>query len=801
MLKNHFKHAWRNFWKHRATGFINIAGLSVGMAAAVLIFIWVQNEMSFDKHETDAANIFRIKNYLSLDKNTTWIWETSPYQVGEAVKKQLPEVDAVARIMPVNYQPIYFNINGEFFPEEKAAYVDDKWFDMFKNDFISGNTVAFNQHPFSIILSESKAKKYFANQDAIGKTIKIDSNTYQVQAVIKDAPANSSFRFDAYIPVAAKFTNAQDRQNSLQWGNFNYLTFLKIHPGTNLKTVSGKIKGILEANRKQKNLEIGLTPLTSLHFENDLKRSSTIHGDKKTVYIFIILGVLLLLIACINYINLTTARASLRAKEVSIKKIVGAGRAQLFMQFVAESALVSIMALILTTLIVAACLPAFNSFTERNFILSVGSGYLWIILLSTLLATVVLNSIYPALLLSSFKPLNTFRGASVLRLKDTSLRKGLVVLQFTFSIFLIVGVITIYRQLAFIRNQNPGYNREQIMSFEVSYKLIQKHDDKQQAAFMNTIKQSLLSHPAIESVSLTNFGSVLNNNSSSSGSSNDWDGRPTDFVPPITFINVDNDYTNVVNFKIAMGRWFLQGNSDKHNVLLNETAAREFNLHKPYIGQRFIAQGDTGRVIGIVKDFNFRSFYEKITPLVIKSADEWCTNIQVKVAAHKQRDAIAAAQGIWKTNFPGEPFSYKFVDEEFDNLYRSDAKSSGLMSVFAVIAVIISCLGLFGLAAFTAEQRGKEIGIRKVLGATVSGIVSLLSIDFIVLIIVALVIASPLAWWLMNLWLQNFAYRIDMQWWVFILAGTISVLIAFITISFQAIKAAVANPVKSLRSE
>jgi putative ABC transport system permease protein len=801
MLKNHFKHAWRNFWKHRATGFINITGLSVGMAAAVLIFIWVQNELSFDKHEPDAANIFRIKNYLSLDKTTTWIWEASPYQVGEAVKKQLPEVETVARIMPVTYEPVYFNINGEFFPEEKAAYVDEKWFDIFKSDFISGNTTAFNQHPFSIILSESKAKKYFANQDAIGKTIKIDSNNYQVQAIIKDAPANSSFKFDAYIPVAARFMDANGRKNMLQWGNFNYLTFLKIRPGTNLKTVSGKIKGILEANRKEKNLAIGLTPLTSLHFENDLQHSSIIHGDKKVVYIFVVLGVLLLLIACINYVNLTTARASLRAKEVSVKKIVGADRAQLFMQFVAESALVSVMALILTIIIVTACLPSFNSFTDRNFSLSVTSGYLWIILLATLLGTIVLNSIYPALLLSSFKPLNTFRGTSVLRLKDVALRKALVVVQFTFSIFLIVGVITIYRQLAFIRNHNPGYNREQVMSFDVSYNLIKKHNDKQQATFMTTIKQSLLSQAAIESVSLTNFESVLNNNSSSSGSSNDWDGRPTDFVPPITFMSVDYDYTNIVNLKMAIGRWFLQGNSDKHNVILNETAAREFNLHKPYVGQRFIAQGDTGRVIGIVKDFNFRSFHEKITPLVIRNADEWCTNIQVKVAPHKQKDAITAAQAIWKANFPGEPFSYKFVDQEFDNLYRSDAKSSGLMSVFAIIAVIISCLGLFGLAAFTAEQRGKEIGIRKVLGATVSGIVSLLSVDFVVLVIVALVIASPLAWWLMNIWLQNFAYRVELQWWVFMLAGLISVMIAFITVSFQAIKAAVANPVKSLRSE
>ena len=801
MLKNHFKHAWRNFWKHRVTGFINIAGLSVGMAAAVLIFIWVQNEMSFDKQEPDAANIYRIKNYLSLDKTTTWVWETSPYQVGDAAKKQLPEIEAVTRVMPITYSPIYFNINDEFFPEDKAAYVDEEWFNIFKHTFISGNAISFNQHPFSIILTESRAKKYFANQDAVGKTIKIDSNNYQVQAVIKDAPANSSFRFDAFIPIAARHADLKQKENEMQWGNFNYLTFLKLHPGTNLKKVTAKIKSILEANRKQKNLEIGLTQLPAMHFENDLQNSSLIHGEKKVVYIFVILGVLLLLIACINYINLTTARASLRAKEVSIKKIVGADRSQLFMQFVAESALVSFMALMLTVLIVAACLPAFNGFTERNFTLSVGSGYLWAILLSTLLATIVLNSIYPALLLSSFKPLNTFRGASVLRLKDSSLRKGLVVVQFTFSIFLIVGVITIYRQLAFIRTQNAGYNREQVMSFNVSYKLLKKYKDKQREAFMSTIKQSLLSQATIEAATLTDVESLLNNTGSSSGSSNDWDGRPADFQPPITFMDVDYDYARVTNPKMTVGRWFLPGNISKHDVILNETAAREFNLHKPYVGQRFIAQGDTGHVIGIVKDFNFRSFHEKITPLVIRNTGDYCTSFQVKVGAHKQADAIKAVTAIWKNNFPGEPFSYRFVDQDFDKLYRSDAKSSGLMAVFAIIAVIISCLGLFGLAAFTAEQRGKEIGIRKVLGATVSGIVSLLSFDFIVLVIVALLIASPLAWWLMNIWLQNFAYRIDMQWWVFLLAGVISVLIAFITISFQAIKAAVANPVKSLRSE
>jgi putative ABC transport system permease protein len=801
MIKTHLKTAWRNFWKHRATGFINIAGLSVGMAAAVLIFIWVQNEFNFDTATPDAANIYRIKNYLSIDKTSTWVWENSPYQIGAEAKKQIPEIEEVGRFRPMVYAPVYFNINGQFFPETRTAIVDDNWFDIINYEFVSGNALAFKQNPFSLIISESKAKKYFANQDPIGKIIKIDTNNYQVQAVIKDMPANSSFNFDVLMPVAARHANVKEKENELQWGNFNYNTFLKLKPGTNTKNVTAKLQAIMDKQRgDQKNLKVGLQPLLDLHFENDLQNSSIIHGDKKVIYIFVILGVLLLVIACINYINLTTARASLRAKEVSIKKIVGAGRSNLFMQFVAESALVSFMALILTVLIIFTSLPAFNAFTERNFTLFNHSAYLWLILGCTLMVTIVLNSIYPALLLSSFKPLSTFRGTSILHVKDTSLRKGLVVLQFTFSIFLIVGVITIYRQLAFIRSQNPGYNREQILSFNVSYKLLRKYNPDERTAVTTTLKQQLLEQSPVEAVSLIGLSSIQNSDSFSSGSA-DWDGRPKGFDPAISYFSVDRDYNKLVTLKMKEGRWFLPGRVDQKNAILNETAAKAFNLHKPYIGQRFVSQGDTGQVIGLVKDFNYRTMHDKIGPVVFKNTTEYSSNYLVKVAPHKQAEALKRIETIWKSNFPDAPFDYTFLDQEFDKIYRNDNKSSGLMSVFAVVAVIISCLGLFGLAAFTAEQRGKEIGIRKVLGATVPGIVTLLSREFILLVFTALVIASPLAWWLMSKWLQNYVYRVNMSWWMFLAAGVIALLIAFVTVSFQAIKAAVANPVKSLRSE
>ncbi|RFZ94191.1 hypothetical protein D0C36_01135 [Mucilaginibacter conchicola] len=801
MLKNYFKTAWRNFWKHRSTGFINIAGLSVGMAAAVLIFIWVHNELSFDADEPGAENIYRITNHLAISKNETWVWESSPYQMGVEAKKVMPEVEAVTRVLPYHWLPMYLNINNEFFAETNAAFVDESWFDVFKGRFVSGNAIAFNKNPFSIILSETKAKKYFANQDPIGKTIRIDSADYQVQAVVKDAPANSSFRFDVFVPIAARQSDPQEKKNDSGWGNFSYITFIKLKPGTNIKHAAANLKSIIKPHRdKEDNLSVSLRNLTTLHFENDLQNSGLIHGDKKVVYIFVVLGILLLVIACINYVNLTTARASLRAKEVSIKKIVGAGRKHLFNQFVAESAVVSILALVLTVILISVALPSFNSFTDRNFSLTTGSVYLWAIMIGTLLVTIVLNSIYPALLLSSFKPLSVFRGGSVLKMKDTSLRKGLVVLQFTFSIFLIIGVITIYRQLTFVQSQNPGYDRSQVMSFNISWKLLRGLKDEQQAAIKSALKQSLLQQSSVEAVSLVGLGSIQANDSYSSGTA-DWDGRPKDFNPSISFFNVDGDYAKLVKLNFITGRWFLPGKADKHNVILNETAARQFNLHKPYVGQRFLAQGETGVVIGVVKDFSFQSMHNKISPAIFKLEEFWSYNYLVKVAPHKQADAINRIEKLWKQTFPGQPFNYQFLDEEFNKIYREDAKASTLMSGFAMVAVVISCLGLFGLAAFTAERRGKEIGIRKVLGASVSGLVSLLSIEFIVLVLVALVIAAPLAYWLMNLWLQNFAYRISIQWWVFVAAGLIAVLIAFVTVGLQTVKAAIANPVKSLRSE
>lgn len=802
MIKQYLKTAWRNLVKQPVNSLINIGGLSIGMAAAMLIFLWVRNELTFDNFHAGSQQIFRVKNYLAIDKNDTWVWESSPYLLGEHAKQQLPEVLNICRLRPMVYDAPYFNIKGQFTKEEAGAYVDAEWFNMFKYQFIYGGKAAFNDHPFSLLLTESKAKKYFGNENPIGRVIRIDTMDYQVQGVVKDNSTNSSFQYDFFIPLASRLANPKNKENDESWGNFNFLTFVKLTSAANPKLVAGKLKNIIAKQRDQDNLTIGLTAIKDMRFENDLQSSVFQHTEIKVVYIFAVLGILLLLIACINYVNLTTARATLRAKEVSIKKIIGAGKKQLFAQFIIESVLVSIVALVLTLCIAQLALPFFNRFTEIHFSLSFASPGLWTIIGGTLFVTIVLTSIYPAILLSSFKPLSVFRGFNVLEIKDSVVRKGLVIFQFAISIILIVGTIVIYRQLQFISQQNSAYNRSELMSFSIPYKVIRKAGIDKLPLLTGGIRQALLSENNVANVSVMSQESIVDMQGYSSGDSNDWDGRPKDFTPGISFFYVDTNFKKMVNLQVKEGRWYQPGNiSDQHNSILNETAVREFNIRKPVIGQRFVRQGDTGVIVGVVKDFYYKSLHEKIGPVVISVANENNRTFLVKTAAGKIGETVTSAEKVWKQFFPNEPFEYSFLDDQFEKIYRSDKKSASLIWIFSGIAIFISCLGLFGLAAFTAERKNKEIGIRKILGADWGQIVSLLSKEFILMVLFAMLVAFPVAWFVMNKWLENFAYKVNIGWWVFLLAGIIALVVAVITISFQAIKAAIANPVNSLRTE
>ncbi|MGC4035904.1 MAG: ABC transporter permease [Chitinophagaceae bacterium] len=792
MLKTYLKTAWRSIWKNRTTSLINITGLCVGMTASVLILLWVQNETSFDNYHKDTKNIYRVTTRLP---EQGWVWETTNLLLADAVKAGVPEITSTARLYTSNW-PV-FNMKGNLFYGKKCAYVDDGWFTMFNYNFKEGNATAFSNNPFSVILTSSEAKKYFGNNSAVGQRIRIDTMDYLVRGVVADAPINSSFQYTAYLPIAAILTNPQVKENDEQWGNDNYITFIKTVSNSNPDLIAKKITDIVRIKANDKTAApTTLISLADMHFETEIQNSIFTHGNRTTVYIFSFLGFLLMMIACINYVNLTTAKASLRAKEVSIRKIAGANRASLFLQFVTESILISVLSLLLTLILIRICLPAFNQLTGKTFSLPLSSFAVWKVLFVTLLSVVILNSIYPALLLSSFKPMSVFRGNTILKVKDSSFRKGLVVLQFTVSVVLIVGTIIIYQQMQYVQKTNPGYNRSQVVSFHFPATL----DRSSRPSIIQAMKQDLLTQSPIQNVTSSN--QLIVDVGSMCSDCADWQGRDTSFKPKIAQISADADFQKTMQLQLKTGNWFTDDNENrKHGFILNETAVKEFKLKEPIIGQRFIFKGDTSQIIGVVKDFYYKTMHDKIGPLIVFNSPQWRNQVIVRLAAGNTSAGINSIQKVWRKYLPESPLEYTFLDETFNNLYKEDQRSSFLILVFAIIAVVISAMGLFSLAAFAAEQRTKEIGIRKVLGATVTGIAALLSKDFIKLVVIAILIASPLAWWAMNQWIQNFSYRINISIWIFLLAGLIAVLIAIVTVSFQAIKAALANPVKSLRTE
>ena len=791
MFKNYFKTSLRSIWKNKTTSVINIFGLSVGMTAAVFIFLWVQNELSFDNYHAEAKNIYRLTNNL---QEHGWIWETTPLLLADAIQKDVPEVEKVARVYDGN-QPVFTIKNNPSY-EKECAYVDASWFDIFHYDFINGSASAFAKDPNSIILTASDAIKYFGRTDIAGTVIHADSTDLVVRGVVKDAPANSSFQYSSFIPLSNLLRDKNRRENDEDWGNANYLTFIKTRPSANAGLLEKKITGIYAKNANDNETNITLMPLLQMHFENEIQNSVFLHGSKNTVYIFTVLAVLLLLIACINYINLTTAKASLRAKEVSVRKIIGANRMQLFHQFIAEALLISFIAVVITVLLIQLCLPVFNNLTDKSFGLGITSASMWKVIGITLFTAFVLNSIYPALTLSSFKPLNVFRGFTVLKIKDTYFRKALVVFQFAISVMLICGTIVIYKQMQFVQQTNLGYDKSQVLSFYLPRTV----DYNTKDVLIQTIKNELLSKPGIQGATIANQ-QIVDIGSYSSGAA-DWNGRDTSFNPKIAQLSADADYAKTLHLQMKEGRWFQQGNpADKNNVVLNETAINELHIHQPYIGQRFKWKGNVGEIIGVVKDFKYKSLHDKTGPLVAFQAPNWYNLFAVRIAPNSASQSVADVEDIWKKFFPGTPLEYSFLDDSFNKLYKTDQQTSSLILGFAIIAIVISALGLFALAAFTAEQKAKEIGIRKVLGASITSITQLLTKDFLKLVLISIIVASPIAWVAMSRWLQSFAYRINITGWMFILAGCIAVVIALATISFQAIKAGIANPVKSLRTE
>ncbi len=786
MLPTNLKTAWRNITFHKTSSLINSAGLTIGMTAAFLIFMWVKNEYNYDSYHPDSENIYRLTRVDKKDMSNAD--ERTPYLLGEEIKKVIPEIEVLARLYPLVIFPPTVEAGQYLFKEKTAAYADENWFRIFRFDFIRGSAENFSSTPNSVVISVLHAKKYFGDENPIGKTVRIDGKDCTVQGVIAQHPSNSSFRYDLYISDAVRTVNPRMRENMTYADS--YQTFIKTASLSSPASVLNKINAI-----PRDTWEASLLPLKNIHFEA-LGHSFLQHGDKKLTNILFLLGVLLLTIACINYVNLTTAKASVRLKEVSVKKIVGADRKQLFLQFVTESALISIIALAASLFLVWVSLPLFNRFTDNHFVLSVSDPSLWQLLAGTSLCTMLLASIYPAILLSSFEPAAVLRGAGSQNSGDGRLRRSLVVVQFALSITLVISTLVIYKQMRFISSQHNS-DTSQLFSFMFRSSL----EGDARMSQMETIRQQLLGNSSIQNVAITGADQIINISNLYVGAF-DWDGRTPDIKNEINFIPIGSNFNELANLSLKQGRWFSSGRKDdQKNFILNETAVRELGIRQPVIGQRFSLQQDTGVIIGVVEDFHYLGLHERIGPMVFGNNPFYANSFLVKSRPGKQADALAATEKVWKQFNPGQPFDYQFAADQFERLYRADLKAASLILTFSILAIFISCLGLYALASFSAERRKKEIGIRKVLGASVAGIVNILTTDFVKLVLLAMLIAFPLGWWVMNKWLQTFVYHIDIQWWVFVLAGVLAMLIAIITISSQAIKAGLANPVDSLRSE
>ena len=798
MLKNYLRTAFSNLTRNAATSGLNILGLSVGMTAAVLIFLWVDNELTYDSYHPGADRIYRVTSYITTAK---WTWETSPLRLASYLRTQLPGEETVTSLRTM-YGGTTLRVGNEVFTEKKSAYIDSNWFSLFHYDFLAGNAASFYRNPFSLIITQSNAKKYIGATNPIGQTIHIDTIPYRIAGVIKDNPSNSSFPFDVLIPIEAWHADSNRLKEDMQWGNYQFQTYIKLRPGVDTGGSNKAINSIVANNSSDRGkVVMSLTPLKELHFETDLTHGSQIpRSNRKTVYIFSILGSFLLLIACINYVNLTTARATERAKEIGVRKLIGAGRSGLFGQFLIESLTISIISLVITLLLIQFSLPLFRQLTDTTIRDPFSTPDTWKIIVGTLLAATVLNGIYPALLLSSFRPLDVLKGRILLNFKDVFLRKGLVVLQFTFSVILISSTIIIQRQMSYIQHTQPGFDRSQLLTVTIPWQLFKNKSDNQVQTFKADFKQHLLGCPAIADVAFAN-GSVVELTSTNSGSA-DWDGHDTAYRPTVYQLDADPAFLTATHLQLQQGRWFDESlATDAKNFVLNETAIREFNIRKPVLGQRFSFRRDTGTIIGVVKDFHFGSMHAKIAPLVVYDEPSNALCAYIRTAPGKIPEALAAVRTLWPSFVPNKPFDYNFLDESFDNLYKADTRAATLILLFSAIAIMISCLGLLGLAAFTARQRVREIGIRKVLGATVTNILTLLSRDFVRLVLVSILIATPISWWAMHNWLQDFAYHIPLRPWTFIAAGILALVISILTIATQSIQAARANPIKNLRTD
>jgi len=809
MIRNYFKIAFRNLWKNKGFTAINITGLAIGLSCFILIALYVVDELSYDRYNVNADRIYRVDADIKFGGNELKLAVSSD-PMGATLKRDYQQVEEYTRIYASEGDKLVKK-GTEYIDEPHIVYVDSTFFNVFTLPAIAGNTKNALDEPNTVVLTESSAKKYFGTTEVVGKAIEIAKKPFKINAVIKDIPYNSHFHFDFLLSM---------KNVDYQFGNYlsnNFHTYIRLKQGTdyhvfekNFAQVVDKyilpqakqfmnISSMEEFQKAGNKLNYFLTPLTRIHLYSARFPELDANGNIQYVYIFGVVALFILLIACINFINLSTARSASRAKEVGIRKVLGTLKKNLITQFLAESSLMAVISLVLAIAIAFAVLPWFNTIAAKSLTIgSIFSPRVLPFLIALPFVVGIIAGSYPAFFLSKFKPVSVLKGKINTGFKKSHLRSGLVVLQFFTSIILIIGTVIIYRQLNFIQTTNLGYNKDQVLIINNTGTLSGNDE---------AFKQDVLKFPGITSATMSGYLPV----SSSSRSDNTYSREATmDTRNALSMQSwvVDYDYVKTMGLQIIKGRNFSKDfGSDSSAFIINETAAKVLGYDDP-IGKKIYANlQDAGgarlvtyTIVGLVKNFHFESLKNNIYPLGLRLGHDNGL-ISFKVNTSNIQPLVKEVESKWKTMAPGMPFSYRFMDESFNNMYKGEQQVGQVAITFSILAILIACLGLFGLVTYMSEQRTKEIGVRKVLGASVTDLVGMLSKDFLKLVLIAALAAFPIAWWVMHSWLQDFAYRIKIDWWIFLLAGFVALAIALVTVSFQAIKAALANPVKSLRTE
>jgi len=809
MIRNYIKTAYRSLVKNKGFTILNVLGLSLGLASCLLITFYVVEELSYDRYNTKADRIYRVNEDLKLGENNVRYAVCMP-PLAQALKSDFPYVENTVRIK--NAGSRHIKKGAESILENNMAFADPSLFDVFTLPMISGSPASALAEPNTVVLTESTAKKYFNSTNVVGRTLTFDdNNAYKVTGVIKDMPRTSHFDFDFFISMSTWPDSRSD-----EWLRSDYNTYVLFRDAADHKKLEAALPAFLSkysGPQMQSQLKmstdafeksgsyfrLNLTALTDIHLKSNRTGELGPNSTIQYVYIFSAIALFILLIACVNFMNLSTARSANRAREVGVRKVLGSPRKYLVFQFLTESILITLVATILAFVAAVELLPAFNQLSGKNMVID-RQMLAWLIpaLLCIIVVVGSLAGAYPALFLSAFQPIDVLKGKLSAGFKGGGLRSFLVVTQFSISIFLIVGTLVIHNQLNYIQSKDLGYNRNQVLIVQNAFELGNQ---------AQTFKQEVKQIPGVADATLTGYLPTANQKNTSIFFK-DASFYQKKALFPQTW-EVDEDYIKTLDMKMAAGRSFSSDMlTDSSAIIINEAAAKFLGLDNPLNkplyrsngGEQVVANSKQYHIIGVVKDFNFASLRDVVSPMVLVMGHNTGA-LSIRMDAKNIPALLSQIRDKWSGLSPGVQMNFSFMDQDFDATYRTEQRTGSVSVVFTSLALIIACLGLFGLAAYAAEQRNKEIGIRKVLGASVSAITTMLSFDFIKLVLIAMLIALPMGWYLMNKWLQDFAYRVNIQWWVLALAGASAILIAFITIGFQSIKAALSNPVNSLRSE